>query len=89
MKFSEAWLRSLVDPGVDLDTLLARLTMAGLEVESVDAVSEPFSGVVVARVLSAAPHPNADKLSVCVVDDGEGHHGVVCGAPNVRPGLVA
>ena len=89
MKFSEAWLREWVEPGISRDELLEQLTMAGLEVESVDPVAGEFDGVVVAEVLSVAQHPDADKLSVCEVNDGRGTHQVVCGAPNVRAGLVA
>ncbi len=88
MKFSEAWLREWVDPGLEREALFQQLTMAGLEVDSTEAVAGAFQGVVVARVETCEPHPNADKLSLCTVDDGDGQHQVVCGAPNVRPGLV-
>ncbi|MDA1075255.1 MAG: phenylalanine--tRNA ligase subunit beta [Proteobacteria bacterium] len=88
MKFSEKWLRDLIDPGLAHDDLMYELTMAGLEVESVEPVSGAFEGVVVARVVSSDKHPDADKLSVCQVDDGHAVHQVVCGAPNVRAGLV-
>ena len=88
MKFSEAWLREWVDPPVPRDELLEQLTMAGLEVDGVAPVSGAFSGVVVARVASVESHPDADKLAVCQVEDGEASVQVVCGAPNVRPGLV-
>ncbi|MFV2089233.1 MAG: YtpR family tRNA-binding protein [Pseudomonadales bacterium] len=88
MKFSESWLREWVDPQIGPDELLEQLTMAGLEVESVEPVAAEFNGVVVARIDSVEKHPNADKLSVCVVNDGESTHQVVCGAPNVREGLV-
>ncbi len=87
MKFSEAWLREWVDPPASRSQLLEQLTMAGLEVEAVEPVAPAFSGVVVAEVLAVSPHPNADKLSVCEVDDGDGRVQVVCGAPNVRVGL--
>jgi phenylalanyl-tRNA synthetase beta chain len=88
MKFNEAWLREWVNPQIDRDALLEQLTMAGLEVDGVEAVAGDFSGVVVARVTACDKHPNADKLSVCEVDDGESVHQVVCGAPNVRAGLT-
>ncbi len=88
MKFSEAWLREFVNPDVDTATLAEQLTMAGLEVESIEPVAGAFSGVVVARVISVSPHPNAEKLSVCQVFDGEQTMQVVCGAPNVRDGLI-
>lgn len=87
MNFSEQWLRSLVDPQVSRDELVARLSMAGLEVEAVTPVAGEFSGVVVAEVLSVEQHPDADKLSLCAVSDGEETLQVVCGAPNVRAGM--
>ena len=88
MKFNEQWLREWVQPEITPDELLEQLTMAGLEVDGVEPVAGDFSGVVVGAVRSVEKHPNADKLSVCQVDDGETSHQVVCGAPNVRPGLV-
>lgn len=87
MKFSEQWLRSLVNPPVNRDALVARLSMAGLEVDAVSPVAGEFSGVVVGEVLSTDQHPDADKLRVCQVSDGEQTVQVVCGAPNVRAGL--
>jgi phenylalanyl-tRNA synthetase beta chain len=87
MKFSEQWLRDWVSPQVSRDDLVARLSMAGLEVDSVTPVAGEFSGVVVGEVLSAKSHPDADKLRVCQVSAGAETFQVVCGAPNVRPGL--
>ncbi len=87
MKFSEQWLRSWVNPQVSRDELVARLSMVGLEVDSVSPVAGVFSGVVVGEVLSTEQHPDADKLRVCQVSDGQTQFQVVCGAPNVRPGL--
>jgi phenylalanyl-tRNA synthetase beta chain len=87
MKFSEQWLRSWVNPSVSRDELVARLSMAGLEVDSVALVAGVFSGVVVGEVLSTEQHPDADKLRVCQVSNGAETFQVVCGAPNVRPGL--
>jgi phenylalanyl-tRNA synthetase beta chain len=87
MKFSEAWLREWVNPALSRDELLEQLTMAGLEVEGVQDVAGTFTGVVVGEVLSVAPHPDADTLSVCEVNDGASRLRVVCGAPNVREGL--
>ena len=87
MKFSEQWLRGWVNPQVSRDELVARLSMAGLEVDSVAPVAGVFSGVVVGEVLSAEQHPDADKLRVCQVSNGVETFQVVCGAPNVRPGL--
>ncbi|NVK41183.1 MAG: phenylalanine--tRNA ligase subunit beta [Oceanospirillaceae bacterium] len=87
MKFSEQWLRELVNPAIDSDALVAQITMAGLEVDDVVPVAGKFSGVVVGEILSAEPHPNADKLQVCKVSDGHEEFQVVCGAPNARTGL--
>ncbi|QHF45870.1 phenylalanine--tRNA ligase subunit beta [Pseudomonas sp. S35] len=87
MKFSEQWLRGWVSPQVDRDELVARLSMAGLEVDSVTPAAGVFSGVVVGEVLSTEQHPDADKLRVCQVSNGDETFQVVCGAPNVRPGL--
>ena len=87
MKFSEQWLRGWVNPQVSRDELVARLSMAGLEVDSVAPVAGVFSGVVVGEVLSTEQHPDADKLRVCQVSNGVETFQVVCGAPNVRPGL--
>ena len=90
MKFSENWLREFVDPPVDRDELCRRLTMAGLEVEAVDALGANLDGVVVGEIVECAPHPNADKLRVCQVSTGEGTPWqIVCGAPNARVGLKA
>ncbi|WP_339485570.1 phenylalanine--tRNA ligase subunit beta [Pseudomonas sp. EL_65y_Pfl2_R95] len=87
MKFSEQWLRSWVNPQVSRDDLVARLSMAGLEVDSVSAAAGEFSGIVVGEVLSTEQHPDADKLRVCQVSNGAETFQIVCGAPNVRPGL--
>ena len=71
MKFSERWLRTMVDPRARIPRALCeRLTMAGLEVESSEPAAPPFSGVVVGRIDQVDPHPNADRLRVCTVDVG-------------------
>jgi len=89
MRFSENWLRELVRIDVDRAALVRALTMAGLEVEDVSVVGEGVSGVVVARILDVAPHPDADRLRVCSVDAGTGTPlQVVCGAPNARAGIT-
>ena len=62
MQFPESWLRTLVNPQLSTTELAHRLTMAGLEVEAVEAVAPPFTGVVVAEILSVEPHPDADRL---------------------------
>jgi phenylalanyl-tRNA synthetase beta chain len=87
MKFSEQWLRTWVNPQVLSEELVARLSMAGLEVDSVTPVAGAFSGIVVGEVISTEAHPDADKLRVCQVSNGSEIFQVVCGAPNVRPGL--
>jgi phenylalanyl-tRNA synthetase beta chain len=87
MKFSEQWLRSLVNPPLDTDALAHVLTMAGLEVDGVTPASAKFSGVLVAQVLDVASHPTADRLHICRVDTGTGTpRTIVCGAPNVETG---
>ena len=89
MKFSEAWLREWVDPGLARDDLVQQLTMAGLEVDGLEPVAGSFTDVVVARIEACERHPDADKLSVCRVNDGEHEHQVVCGAPNAQAGLIS
>jgi len=87
MKFSEAWLREWVNPSLSTQALIDQLTMAGLEVDGTEAAAGDFSEVVVAQVIEAKPHPDADKLRICQVDDGDTVRGVVCGAPNARAGI--
>ncbi len=91
MQFSEQWLRSLVNPPLSRDELAHLLTMAGLEVEEMRAAAPTFSQVVVARILSAEKHPDADKLKLCRVDVGQaslaGPLQIVCGAPNAAVGM--
>ena len=88
MQFPESWLREFCNPALSTAELAERLTMAGLEVESLRPVAPPFSGVVVGEVVAVEPHPNADRLKVCKVDAGTGEAlDIVCGAPNVRAGM--
>ena len=88
MKFSEHWLRTLVDPPIDTATLGDKLTMAGLEVEEITPVAPPFTGVVVGEITAIGPHPSAARLSVCTVDVGAGAPlEIVCGAPNAARGM--
>lgn len=88
MKVSEIWLREWVNPALDAKQLASRLTMAGLEVDSVNPVAGVFDGVVVAHVTATSPHPQADKLTLCDVSIGTQQSlKIVCGASNVRPGL--
>jgi phenylalanyl-tRNA synthetase beta chain len=89
MLVPENWLRSFVDPKLEVHKLAHLLTMSGLEVESCAPVAPPFAGVVVGEILSVEPHPNADKLTVCTVNAGKQTLKVVCGAPNVRAGMKA
>ena len=90
MQFSENWLRSLVNTDLDSQALSHALTMAGLEVEDMQPVAASFSKVVVAKILSAEKHPDADRLQVCKVDVGQGEPlQIVCGAANARVGLIA
>ncbi len=89
MLFSELWLREWVSPPIKTQELMDQLTMAGLEVDGSEPVARAFNGVVVARIEDISKHPDADKLNVCVVNDGETTFQVVCGAPNARKGLVA
>ncbi len=88
MKFSEQWLREWVNPGIDSEALAEQLTMAGLEVDAHEAVAGEFSGVVVAEIIAAERHPDAEKLQVCSVSDGSGEQlQIVCGAANARSGI--
>lgn len=89
MKISMQWLREWANPSVSDEDLMARLTMAGLEIDAVLPVAGKFSGVVVGEILSAEPHPSADKLRVCQVaghPDGKPLQ-IVCGAANARAGI--
>lgn len=89
MRVSENWLREWVNPDVDTQQLADTLTMAGLEVDSVEPAAHPFTGVVVAKVINVDKHSDAKKLHVCDVDTGsDDSYKVICGASNVREGLV-
>jgi len=87
MKASISWLKSLCPTDLSVDEIVSRLTMAGLEVDGVEPAAKSFTNVVVGEVLAVSQHPDADKLNVCEVTDGESTYQVVCGAPNVRAGL--
>ena len=89
MQFPESWLRAFVDAPVSTDALAEQLTMAGLEVEEVEPAAPEFSGVVIARIESITPHPDADKLKICQVNAGGETLQIVCGAPNAAAGMVA
>jgi phenylalanyl-tRNA synthetase beta chain len=88
MKFTLSWLRDHVETDADAASIAETATNIGLEVEAVEDKGASLAAFTVARVISAAPHPNADKLRLCVVDTGNRTTQVVCGAPNAREGLV-
>lgn len=89
MKFSLAWLKQYLETEATAQEIAAKLNALGIEVEELEDPAEKLAGFRVARVLTAAPHPNADKLQVLTVDAGAGEPlQVVCGAPNARAGLV-
>src|SRR4029077_10379647 len=89
MKFTLSWLREHLDTDHSLAELADKLTMIGLEVEHLDDKATALAPYVIARVVEAKPHPNADRLRVCMVDTGTGDPvQVVCGAPNARTGMT-
>jgi len=88
MQFPESWLRTFVDTDWSTEQLAHELTMAGLEVEEVNSFAPPFTGIVAARIEAVEPHPDADKLRVCRVNNGQTILQIVCGAPNAAVGLV-
>src|SRR5262245_35336154 len=88
MKFTLSWLKEHLDTDASASALADKLTMIGLEVEALDDKAKLLAPFTIARVISAAPHPNADRLRVCMVDTGAGDPvQVVCGAPNARTGM--
>ncbi len=88
MKFTLSWLKDHLETNANLDEITETLTKIGLEVEGVEDQAKSLSGFMVAHVVMTMPHPNADKLRVCMVDIGTGNHiQVVCGAPNARTGM--
>lgn len=90
MKVSEKWLREWVNPAIDAAEIGSKLTMAGVELDGIEPVANPFTNVVVGQIISAEKHPDADKLQICQVDcGGEEMLQIVCGAPNARAGLKA
>jgi phenylalanyl-tRNA synthetase beta chain len=91
MKFTLSWLREHLDTDAPVERLAEKLTMIGLEVESIEDKAKALAPFTIARVISAEQHPNADRLRVCMVDTGNGAAPVqvVCGAPNARAGLVS
>ncbi|CAN5181993.1 phenylalanine--tRNA ligase subunit beta [soil metagenome] len=94
MKFTLSWLKEHLDSDEPLEKLADKLTMIGLEVEHIEDKAKALAPFVIAKVISAEQHPNADRLRVCMVDYGQVANGdkplqVVCGAPNARAGLVS
>ncbi len=91
MQFPESWLREFCNPPLSTQALADLLTMSGMEVEDLRPVAPPFTGVVVGEIVSAEPHPQADRLRVCRVNAGvhspDGPLQIVCGAPNARAGI--
>ncbi|HYD18305.1 MAG TPA: phenylalanine--tRNA ligase subunit beta [Patescibacteria group bacterium] len=87
MKFTLSWLKEYLDTTASLDEISHKLTAIGLEVEGIDDPAKTLDGFVVAHVVSAEKHPDADKLQCLVVDTGREQLKVVCGAPNARAGM--
>src|SRR5919197_3386687 len=88
MKFTLAWLKEHLDTDASLDAIVDKLTMVGLEVETIEDKAKALAPFTIARVIEAKQHPNADRLRVCMVDTGSGEPvQVVCGAPNARTGM--
>jgi len=88
MKIAESWLREWVSPDLDTDALSHQLTMLGHEVDGLELAGTGLDGIVIAQVTEVSKHPDADKLSLCKVNDGSGDVvDVVCGAPNVVKGM--
>ena len=88
MKFTLSWLKEHLKTDADVTAVAEAMTMAGLEVEHVENPAAKLAAFSVAKVVEAAPHPNADRLRVCQVDTRDGRKEIVCGAPNARPGLT-
>ncbi len=90
MKFTLSWLKEHLDTAASLDQIVEALTRVGLEVEGVEDPAKVLAPYVIAKVISAEQHPNADRLRVCMVDTGDGKPvQVVCGAPNARTGMTS
>lgn len=88
MKFTINWLKQYVDFSLTPVELADRLTMLGLEVDAIETLYSDIDQIKVAKVLSVAKHPNADKLSLCEVMVGDDRKRIVCGAPNVKAGML-
>src|SRR5258705_10614791 len=88
MKFTLSWLKEHLETAADAVTVAETATNIGLEVEAIEDKTASLAAFTVARVISAVPHPNADKLRLCVVDTGNGTTQDVCCAPKAPEGLV-
>ncbi|MFP4037276.1 MAG: phenylalanine--tRNA ligase subunit beta [Desulfobacteraceae bacterium] len=88
MRLTYNWLKDYVDTEAEPQELADLLTMAGLEVEAVEPLGKGLQGVIAGRVISIEEHPNADNLSICMVETGAGQVPVVCGAPNLKVGMA-
>ena len=88
MKTTLAWLKTHLETEASLDEIVRTLVMLGLEVDAVENRAKDLAPFIVARVVAAEPHPNADKLRLCTVDTGKERVQVVCGAPNARAGMT-
>src|SRR5262252_5627284 len=86
MRITFNWLKQYVDFNWTSEELAERLTMLGLEVEGIQKLGGEFEGIVVGQVITRDKHPNADKLSLCRVNDGSGERQIVCGAQNFKAG---
>ena len=88
MKISLNWLKDYVSFNCGPQKLADQLTMIGLEVEEITSLAQAYSGIVVGKIETIDPHPNADKLTICHVNTGSVNLSLVCGAPNVEPGQL-
>jgi len=88
MKFTLNWLKEYTDLDMPVEALADKLTMLGLEVDSVDELYQDLEAIKVAKIISVRPHPDADRLTLCDVTVGEEEFQVVCGAPNAKPELL-
>lgn len=88
MKFPLSWLKEYIQTTLTPEQIAEALTLIGLEVEGMHGAELSFKGVIVGKVLSTSPHPDAQKLTIAKVTDGQQEYQVVCGAPNCRPGLI-
>ncbi len=89
MKFSEQWLREWCNPPISCEEIVQKLNSLGLEVDSLQPLAPPFTGVIVAQIKSLQPHPDADRLRICRVDTGNSEIQIISGASNVYEGMKA